>query len=190
MAAGYGFGRARMQDLPPCATMALNIKKHYSPGHRGGYAASMSLPLPKAMRLALDLAAEAARAGEVPVAAVIMQGERVIAQAANAMRAGTDPTAHAEIVAIRAAAAVLGSERLSGCDMWVTLEPCAMCAGAIAHARLARLYYAASDPKGGAVEHGARVFAQSTCHHLPEIYSGIGEGESADTLRSFFSERR
>jgi tRNA(adenine34) deaminase len=119
-----------------------------------------------------------------------MQGERVIAQAANAMRAGTDPTAHAEIVAIRAAAAVLGSERLSGCDMWVTLEPCAMCAGAIAHARLARLYYAASDPKGGAVEHGARVFAQSTCHHVPDIYSGIGEGESADMLRSFFSERR
>jgi tRNA(adenine34) deaminase len=142
------------------------------------------------MRLALDLAAEAARLGEVPVGAVIMQGDRIVAQASNAMRSGSDPTAHAEIVAIRSAAALLGQERLTGCDLWVTLEPCAMCAGAISHARLARLYYSAADPKGGAVEHGARVFAQTTCHHAPEIYSGIGESEAAAMLRAFFSERR
>lgn len=142
------------------------------------------------MRLALDLAAEAARAGEVPVGAVVSRGEEIIATASNAMRRGNDPTAHAEIVAIRAAAAQLGRERLTGCDLWVTLEPCAMCAGAIAHARLDRLYYAAADPKGGAVEHGARVFAQTTCHHVPELYSGIGEGEAAAMLRAFFLERR
>lgn len=142
------------------------------------------------MRLALDLAAEAALAGEVPVGAVVSRGEEIIATASNAMRRGNDPTAHAEIVAIRAAAAQLGRERLTGCDLWVTLEPCAMCAGAIAHARLDRLYYAAADPKGGAVEHGARVFAQTTCHHVPELYSGIGEGEAAAMLRAFFLERR
>lgn len=150
----------------------------------------MSVVLPEPMRLALSLAEQAAMAGEVPVGAVIMQGGKVIASAANAMRSGNDPTAHAEIIAIRAAAAALGNQRLTGCDLWVTLEPCAMCAGAIANARLDRLYYAASDPKGGGVEHGAQVFTHPTCHHRPEIYSGIGEGEAAAQLRTFFEARR
>ena len=147
-------------------------------------------PLPRPMRLALDLAAEAAAVGEVPVAAVVTCGDAVIATSANAMRALNDPTAHAEIVAIRAAAAALAAPRLDRCTLWVTLEPCAMCAGAIAHARLDRLYYAADDPKGGAVAHGPRLFEQPTCHHHPEIYPGIGEEEAAAQLRAFFAERR
>jgi len=150
----------------------------------------MAFPLPAPMRLALDLSAAAAEAGEVPVGAVVTLGDRVVATAANAMRHGIDPTAHAEIVAIRRAAEALGEPRLDGCDLWVTLEPCAMCAGAIALARVARLYYAAADPKGGAVDHGARVFAQPTCHHRPEVYPGIGESEAADQLRRFFAQRR
>lgn len=147
-------------------------------------------PLPGWMRLALDDARAAAMAGEVPVGAVVVRDGVVIARGANAPRATCDPTAHAEIVAIRAAAAALGSDRLEGCDLFVTLEPCAMCAGAIAHARIARLYYGAGDPKGGAVEHGPRFFAQPTCHHRPEVYGGILEGEAADLLRTFFSARR
>lgn len=147
-------------------------------------------PLPEPMRLALDAARDAARAGEVPVGAVVVRGERVVAVAANAPRRLSDPTAHAEMLAIREAAAKLGRERLEDCDLWVTLEPCAMCAGAIAHARIARLYYGAADPKGGAVEHGPRFFAQPTCHHRPEIYSGIGEGEAGELLREFFAARR
>ena len=142
------------------------------------------------MRLALDLAAAAAEAGEVPVGAVIMRGDTVIASAANSMCQGTDPTAHAEMQAIRAATAALGAQRLDDCDLWVTLEPCAMCAGAISHARLRRLYYAAEDPKGGAVAHGPRFFAQPTCHHRPELYGGIGEAEAAAQLRNFFAARR
>lgn len=142
------------------------------------------------MRLALALGEKAAAAGEVPVGAVIMRHGRVIASAFNAMRGNNDPTAHAEIVAIRAAALILGNQRLSGCDLWVTLEPCAMCAGAIANARIDRLYYAASDPKGGGVEHGARVFSHDTCHHVPEVYSGISEAEAAAQLQSFFAARR
>ncbi|HMO69365.1 MAG TPA: nucleoside deaminase [Novosphingobium sp.] len=114
----------------------------------------------------------------------------VIAAAHNAPRGLHDPTAHAEVLAIRAAAAALGNERLDGCELWVTLEPCAMCAGAIAHARIARLYYAASDAKGGAVEHGARVFEHEQCLHRPEVYSGMGEGEAAALLRGFFADRR
>lgn len=147
-------------------------------------------PLPDPMRLALDAARQAGQAGEVPVGAVIMRQGEVIATGANAPRRLHDPTAHAEIQAIRAAATRLGRDRLEDCDLWVTLEPCAMCAGAIAHARIARLYYAASDPKGGAVEHGPRFFAQPTCHHRPDIYSGMGEGEAAGLLRDFFAERR
>lgn len=147
-------------------------------------------PLPDPMRLALDAARQAGQAGEVPVGAVVMRQGEVIATGANAPRRLHDPTAHAEIQAIRAAAATLGRDRLEDCDLWVTLEPCAMCAGAIAHARIARLYYAASDPKGGAVEHGPRFFAQPTCHHRPEIYSGMGEGEAAGLLRDFFTARR
>ncbi len=150
----------------------------------------MAFPLPEPMRRALDLARQAAEAGEVPVGAVVARGGESIAEAANAMRASGDPTDHAEMRAIRAAAERLGTGRLDGCDLWVTLEPCAMCAGAIAHARLDRLYYAAPDPKGGAVEHGPRFFAQPTCHHRPEIYSGMGEAESAALLREFFAERR
>ncbi|MBU3077034.1 nucleoside deaminase [Sphingomonas sp. XMGL2] len=142
------------------------------------------------MRLALDLAAEAARSGEVPVGAVVTLGERIVATSANAMRGGHDPTAHAEMVAIRAAAKALETPRLDGCALWVTLEPCAMCAGAIALARLSRLYYAAPDPKGGAVDHGPRLFAQPTCHHRPDIYAGIGEAEAAGQLRGFFRDRR
>lgn len=136
------------------------------------------------------LAEAAAQAGEVPIGAVVVRDGVVIASAANETRARPDPTAHAEMLAIRRAAEALGQERLTGCDLWVTLEPCAMCAGAIAHARIARLYYAASDPKGGGVEHGARVFDQPTCHHRPEIYAGLGEGEAATLLRHFFAARR
>jgi tRNA(adenine34) deaminase len=147
-------------------------------------------PLPPAMRAALDQARLGGEAGEVPIGAVVVKDGAVIAAAHNAPRGFADPTAHAEILAIRAAAQALGNERLDGCDLWVTLEPCAMCAGAIAHARVARLYYAAPDPKGGAVEHGARVFAQPQCLHRPEVYSGMGEAESAQLLREFFAELR
>lgn len=150
----------------------------------------MSFPLPAPMARALAAARDAGALGEVPVGAVVVKDSQIIATAANAPRALSDPTAHAEMLAIRAAAAALGADRLSDCELWVTLEPCAMCAGAIAHARIARLYYGAADPKGGAVEHGARVFAQPTCHHRPEVYSGIGEGEAAALLRDFFKQRR
>jgi tRNA(adenine34) deaminase len=142
------------------------------------------------MRAALDAARSAAGAGEVPVGAALVHNGRVIAVAGNAPRGLHDPTAHAEIRVIRDAAAALGRERLEDCDLWVTLEPCAMCAGAIAHARIARLYYGAPDPKGGAVEHGPRLFGQATLHHRPEIYAGIGEGEAAALLRAFFAARR
>jgi tRNA(adenine34) deaminase len=147
-------------------------------------------PLPEPMKLALTQAQAAADAGEVPIGAVIVKGGQVIAAAHNAPRAQCDPTAHAEVLAIRAAAASLGQERLEGCDLWVTLEPCPMCAGAIMHARIARVYYAAPDPKGGAVEHGPRVFEQPTCLHRPEVYAGMGEGEAAGLLRDFFRARR
>lgn len=147
-------------------------------------------PLPEPMREALAAAMEAADAGEVPVGAVITRGGRIIARAANAPRRLNDPTAHAELLAIRAAAALLDRDRLDGCDLWVTLEPCAMGAGAIAHARIDRIYYGADDPKGGAVVHGPRFFTQPTCHHHPEIYPHIGERDSADLLRAFFAARR
>ena len=142
------------------------------------------------MRLALAEAEAAARAGEVPVGAVVMRGGEPLSVARNRMRDTNDPTAHAEIVALREAAAKLGAPRLDGCDLWVTLEPCAMCAGAIALARVARLYFGAADPKGGGVLHGPRFFAQPTCHHAPEVYPGIGESEAGALLRGFFRERR
>lgn len=142
------------------------------------------------MPRALDLARAAAAAGEVPIGAVVVREGRVLGEAHNSPRTDHDPTAHAEILAIRRAAAALGDERLTGCELWVTLEPCAMCAGAIAHARIARLYYAAADPKGGAVAHGARVFDRPQCLHRPEVYAGIGESEAAELLRGFFRERR
>ncbi|EIZ77664.1 tRNA-adenosine deaminase [Novosphingobium sp. Rr 2-17] len=147
-------------------------------------------PLPPPMTLALQEAREAAALGEVPIGAVVVKDGAVIATGRNAPRAHHDPTSHAEIEAIRAAAKALGNERLDGCELWVTLEPCAMCAGAIVHARIARVYYGASDPKGGAVEQGARVFDQPQCLHRPEVYPGIGEAESAELLRGFFRARR
>lgn len=147
-------------------------------------------PLPDPMALALAEAGKAVAAGEVPIGAVIVKDGSVIAAAHNAPRTLHDPTAHAEMLVIRAAAQALGNERLDGCELWVTLEPCAMCAGAIAHARIARVYYAASDAKGGAVEHGARVFEQEQCLHRPEVYSGMGEAQAGDLLRDFFRNRR
>ena len=150
----------------------------------------MSFPLPPPMRRALDLAAEAAEAGEVPVGAVVTVGDQIIAEARNAMRGALDPTAHAEMVAIRAAAERLGSPRLDQCTLWVTLEPCAMCAAAMAVARVAELRFGAEDPKGGGVIHGARIFAQPTCHHRPGVLGGIGEAEAAAQLRDFFAARR
>jgi tRNA(adenine34) deaminase len=144
----------------------------------------------KFMDHALQLARAAADEGEVPVGAIIVKDGVIIASAANRPIGGCDPTAHAEIMAIRSAAQVLGSDRLIGCDLWVTLEPCAMCAGAIAHARISRLYYAASDAKGGAIEHGPRLFDQPTIHHRPEVYSGFAADESAQMLKDFFAKRR
>lgn len=145
---------------------------------------------PSFMDLALALAVEAAARGEVPVGAVLVREGAVIARGANETLTRKDPTAHAEMVALRAAAETLGSERLVGCDLYVTLEPCAMCAGAISLARIRRLYYGASDPKGGGVAHGARVFSHATCHHRPEIYEGIAAREAGALLRAFFAERR
>jgi len=142
------------------------------------------------MELAMEAAREAALRGEVPVGAVITQKGEVIAVAGNRTIADRDPTAHAEILAIREAAAKIGSERLIGCDLHVTLEPCAMCTGAISFARIRRLYYAAGDEKGGAVDHGPRFFSQPTCHHAPEVYGGIGEVEAAELLKAFFAARR
>jgi len=159
-------------------------------GRRASDRRVMAFPLPDPMRRALDLAAVAAEAGEVPVGAVVTLGDEIIAEARNAMRGSLDPTAHAEIVAIRHAATRLGQPRLDGCTLWVTLEPCAMCAGAIALSRIEALRFAAEDPKGGGVVNGARIFSQPTCHHRPDVLGGIGEEEAAEQLRQFFAERR
>jgi tRNA(adenine34) deaminase len=142
------------------------------------------------MDLALAQARAAAAAGEVPVGCVIVRNGEVIAQAGNRTLADRDPTAHCEIVAIRAAALALAGERLADCDLHVTLEPCAMCAGAISFARIRRLYYGAPDPKGGAVDNGVRFFASPSCHHRPEVYAGIGEAQASDLLKGFFRSRR
>ena len=142
------------------------------------------------MRRALDLAAVAAEAGEVPVGAVVTFEGEIIAEARNSMRGSLDPTAHAEMVAIRHAATRLGRSRLDGCTLWVTLEPCAMCAGAIALARMDALRFVAEDPKGGGVIHGARVFSQPTCHHKPDVLGGIGDEEAAGQLKEFFAAKR
>lgn len=142
------------------------------------------------MTRAFDEARAAAARDEVPVGAVIVKEGRIIASAGNAPRLLQDPTAHAEILAIRAACQTLQDERLSGCDLYVTLEPCAMCAGAISFARIRRLYFAASDSKGGAVENGSRFFSQPTCHHTPEVYGGIRESDAAAMLRDFFERKR
>lgn len=150
----------------------------------------MAFPLPQPMRRALALAAEAAEAGEVPVGAVITRGDVIIAETRNDMRSSVDPTAHAEMQAIRAAGRVLGTSRLDDCTLWVTLEPCAMCAAAAAIARLKAVRFAAEDPKGGGVVHGPRIFSQPTVHHRPDVLGGIGEKEAGDLLKRFFEERR
>ena len=142
------------------------------------------------MAKALDEARAAGARGEVPVGCVIVRDGAVVARAGNRTLADRDPTAHAEIIAIRAAAATLGSERLEGCDLYVTLEPCAMCAGAVAFARVRRLYYGAADPKGGAVDNGVKFFASPSCHHRPEVYGGLAEAEAGALLKEFFRERR
>jgi tRNA(adenine34) deaminase len=145
---------------------------------------------PSFMDLALKAAENAANAGEVPIGCVVVLNGEVIATAANRTLTDRDPTAHAEVLAIRQAAARLGSERLIDCDLYVTLEPCTMCAGAISFARIRRLYYGAADPKGGAVDSGVRFFASPTCHHAPEVYASVGESGSATLLREFFKARR
>lgn len=142
------------------------------------------------MDVALAEAAAAGARGEIPVGAAIVREGEILARAGNRMRALTDPTAHAEMLVIRAACAALGSERLVGCDLWVTLEPCPACAGAIAAARLSRLYYGASDPKSGGVAQGPRVFDHPQAHSRPEVYGGIGEAEASRLLRDFFAARR
>jgi tRNA(adenine34) deaminase len=142
------------------------------------------------MDLALAEARAAEAAGEVPIGCVIVRGDAVIARAGNRTLTDRDPTAHAELLAVREAAKTLGSERLPDCDLYVTLEPCAMCAGAISFARIRRLYYGAADPKGGAVDNGVRFFASPTCHHRPEIYGGVGESEAGSLLTDFFKARR
>jgi len=142
------------------------------------------------MDLALKTAENAGKAGEVPIGCVIVRDSEVIATAGNRTLTDHDPTGHAEIVALREAAKKIGSERLVDCDLYVTLEPCTMCAGAISFARVRRLYYGAADPKGGAVESGVRFFASPTCHHAPDVYSGVGESEASRLLKAFFRERR
>jgi tRNA(adenine34) deaminase len=142
------------------------------------------------MDLALAEARAAQEAGEVPVGCVIVREGRVIARAGNRTLTDRDPTAHAELLAIRQAAAAIGSERLTDCDLYVTLEPCAMCAAAAAFGRIRRVYYGAADPKGGAVDNGVRFFSSPSCHHRPEVYGGIAEGEAGELLRAFFQQRR
>jgi tRNA(adenine34) deaminase len=148
------------------------------------------MPAPSFMDIALQEARAAAARGEVPVGCVIVRNGEVVARAGNRTLADRDPTAHAELLALRAAAAKLGTERLIDCDLHVTLEPCTMCAAAMSFARIRRLYYGATDPKGGAVESGVRFFSAPTCHHKPEVYGGIGESEAAALLKDFFAARR
>lgn len=147
--------------------------------------------MPKSfMDQALDLARAAAAAGEVPVGCVVVRDGAIVGRGANRTLADRDPTGHAEMIAIREAARALGTERLTDCDVYVTLEPCPMCAGAISFARIRRLYYGAADPKGGAVDNGVRFFASATCHHRPEVYGGIAESEASALLKDFFRDRR
>ncbi len=152
----------------------------------------MTPPPPEGHMLAALAEAEAAAArGEVPVGAVLVGPDgAVLAKAGNRTRELSDPTAHAEMLAVRAACAALGSERLTGCDLYVTLEPCPMCATAISFARIRRLYFGAADPKGGGVEHGPRIFNQPSCHHAPQVYGGIAESQAGELLRTFFAARR
>jgi tRNA(adenine34) deaminase len=148
------------------------------------------LPAPDFMGIALSEAKAAAEAGEVPVGCVVVRGDEILGKAGNRTLRDRDPTAHAEVLALRAAATKIASERLIGCDLYVTLEPCTMCAGAISFARIRRLYFGASDPKGGAVESGVRFFGTPTCHHKPEVYGGFGEAEASAILKEFFAAKR
>jgi tRNA(adenine34) deaminase len=161
------------------------VQPAITPGGQSGKSSMASF-----MDMALAEARAAGERGEVPIGCVIVQGGSVVARAGNRTLADRDPTAHAELIAIRAAAAALGTERLTDCDIYVTLEPCAMCAGAIAFARIRRLYYAAADPKGGAVDNGVKFFASPSCHHRPEVYGAIAEVEASGLLKHFFEERR
>jgi tRNA(Arg) A34 adenosine deaminase TadA len=153
-------------------------------------APAMAEPVPEPMRIALDEAQAAAFAEEVPVGAVVTMGSAIVARGRNRMRGGSDPTAHAEMVALRAAGEALGTSRLDQCEMWVTLEPCAMCAAAISLARIRRLHFGAADPKGGAILHGPRLYEQPTCHHRPEVVGPLAEVEAGEMLRTFFRARR
>ena len=151
----------------------------------------MSFKLPHGMSIAMEEASAAAARGEVPVGACVVAADgKILARAGNRTLELKDATAHAEMLVMRGASSVLGSERLTDCDLYVTLEPCAMCAGAISHSRIRRVYFGAADPKMGAVEHGPRFFSQPTCHHAPEVYGGIGEAQAAELLRGFFKTRR
>jgi tRNA(adenine34) deaminase len=162
----------------------------YKETDRGHKTRPPRILMPAFMNMALEQARAAGRRGEVPVGCVLVRGEEVIARAGNRTLADRDPTAHAEMIAIREAAHRLGSERLDGCDVYVTLEPCAMCAAALSFARIRRLYYGASDPKGGAVENGVQFFASASCHHRPEIYGGLAEAAAGELLKDFFKQRR
>ena len=180
----------RPSKTPPADLLVSRLAGMTDARRRASAGPVMAFPLPPPMRRALDLAAVAAESGEVPVGAVITLGDEIIAESRNAMRGSLDPTAHAEMVAIRHAATRLGKPRLDGCTLWVTLEPCAMCAAAIALSRIDALRFGAEDPKGGGVVHGARFFSQPTCHHRPDVLGGIGEDEAAAQLKSFFEARR
>jgi tRNA(adenine34) deaminase len=178
------FASQRHSHAKPGSTFAESASSNRLFAQRRGMTA------PSFMDLALKAAETAGKSGEVPIGCVIVRDNEVIAAAGNRTLTERDPTAHAEILAIRLAAEVIGSERLVDCDLYVTLEPCTMCAAAISFARVRRLYYGAADPKGGAVESGVRFFASPTCHHVPEIYSAVGESEAATLLREFFKIRR
>lgn len=178
--------------MQPVCDAGEGLNSSYVPAGQAGYIPCITLGVRMSgfMDIAIEEARSAATRGEVPVGAVIVRDGAVLASAGNRTLELRDPTAHAEMLAIRAAAATIGSERLIGCDLYVSLEPCAMCAGAISFARLRRLYYAAADEKGGAVEHNVRFFASSGCHHAPDVYSGIGESEAGRLLKEFFADRR
>jgi tRNA(adenine34) deaminase len=178
-----------MAGLVPAIHVYLRLRciKSWMPGTRPGMTVS---EMTSFMDMALDEARATAKRGEVPVGCVIVRNGAVLARGGNRTLADHDPTAHAEIVALRAAGEALGSERLDDCDLYVTLEPCAMCAGAIAFARIRRLYYAAADPKGGAVDNGVKFFASPSCHHRPEVYGGMAEAEASALLKGFFQQRR
>jgi tRNA(adenine34) deaminase len=178
-----------MPGLGPCIYVFLDCGV-YKTWIAGTSPAMTRIVMPAFMDQALEQARLAQDAGEVPVGCVVVRGDDVIARAGNRTLTDRDPTAHAELLAIRQAAAALGTERLTDCDLYVTLEPCAMCAAATSFARIRRLYYAAADPKGGAVDNGVRFFASPTCHHRPEVYGGINEREAGALLRGFFAARR